>query len=164
MGSPPEPAGACFQTANDTRSHRFLTRQPPAPVALATRPLATAVARSGARGRIAHGVDPEARHDPVFVVQRQHLAQQWIGRIAVAHARDEGAGHAQRKLRGGGIRNARGQRIEAEQAEQLPRIAHGVAPERLPARGLGGEGVCGYHVGLAARGFPEVRTAGASLL
>ena len=44
--------------------------------------------------------------DRIFVVQRQHLAQQRIVRIAVAHARDEAARHPQRELRGGGVGDA----------------------------------------------------------
>ena len=119
---------------------------------------------AAARRAIADRVEVEAGHQPFLVVDRQHLAQQRVVRIAMAHPRREAARHPQRELRGGGVRKPAGQVLQAEQFEQFARIADGVAPELAPvpigaaravaagssrrSGNLGGEGLCGYHSGL----------------
>ncbi len=57
---------------------------------------------SGPGGGIAHRIQAEARHRLHFRIQRQHLAQQRVVQVAMAHARHEGARHPQWKLGGGG--------------------------------------------------------------
>ena len=86
---------------------------------------------------VADRVEAETRHRPHFLVQRQDLAQQGVVRVAVAHAGDEAARHPQRELRGGLVRQRQGRIGQAEQGQQLARVAHSVAPQRLPARAGG---------------------------
>ncbi|GAB2584461.1 hypothetical protein GCM10027066_27170 [Dyella jejuensis] len=50
-----------------------------------------------ARGEIAHRVDNEARRLLAFGPPWQHLQEQGVAGVTRAHARDETAGHAQRK-------------------------------------------------------------------
>ncbi len=47
----------------------------------------------GLGGGIAHRVQAEARHRLHFRIQRQHLAQQWVVQVAMAHPRYERAWH-----------------------------------------------------------------------
>ena len=101
-------------------------------------------ARGIARLKVADGIEHKTGHDAVFLVQRQDLTQQWIGRIAMAHASDIAARYTQRKRHpfGGQSRLERGQ---SEQVQQLGRVRHGLAPELLPAWWLQGKGGCRYH-------------------
>lgn len=89
---------------------------------------------SGPGGAIADRIQAEAGSRLHFRIQRQHLAQQRVMQVAMAHPRHERARHPQRKLRGGGIADRRRLRIQAQQLQQNARIAHGVAPLLLPAR------------------------------
>jgi hypothetical protein len=75
----------------------------------------------------------------------------------VSHLRHEATRDAQGELLGRGFGNIRNRAFEAQQKEQLTRVAHGIAPQLLPARwcgrGLRVGGVVsegggsGYHVG-----------------
>ena len=55
-------------------------------------------AGTGAGGFVAYRIQAEAGHHAHFLVQWQHLAQQRVLRIAMAHAGHETAWHAQREL------------------------------------------------------------------
>jgi len=103
---------------------------------------------AGLGGAVADRIQAEAGHGPHFRIERQHLAQQRVVRIAVAHARDAAARHPQRELRGGGIRDAQRDLAQAEQGEQFAGLPDGLAPGLLPAARLHREGGCGYHVRL----------------
>src|SRR5690606_35992023 len=74
----------------------------------------------------------------------QHLAQQRVVRVAVAHARHEAARHPQRERGAGGVRGV-DQAGQAEHRQQLARIADGVAPGLLPAGRLQRDGGSRYH-------------------
>ncbi len=112
------------------------------------------------RGAIAYRVEAEAFHPTHFLVDRQDLAQQRIGGVAVAHAGDEPFRHAQRELLQCCFGNAQRSRLQAQPRQQLGWIADGLSPQLLPARGDGpygngpgragelhGQGACGYHEG-----------------
>jgi hypothetical protein len=107
---------------------------------------------------IADRVQAKTRHQPFLVVDRQHLAQQGVIRIAVAHARAKARGTRSGKAAAAALGDARRLRRQAERREQLARVAdasrHCLAPvgrARVGGTGRGGPGVRGrYHYGLAA--------------
>ncbi len=108
----------------------------------------------GLLGRaIADRVEAEPGDHPHLGVDRQHLAQQRVGRVAAAHARGEAARHPQRELRQRLCRHAQVGGVQPEPGQQFGRVADRLPPVRLPAAGRqggggflwsGGEG-CGYH-------------------
>ena len=150
-----------------------LAKRLPARVLFAVRKLApeavTAVDGAGARGHqqctavvlvqqalsgqgleIAHRVRDVARRFEQFGVQRQHLPQQRIGRVAVAHARQVTAGHSQWKP----CRRTTGRfdpfPAQAKAIRQLLGVADAVLQGLLPGgrAQMTEEGGCGYHVRL----------------
>ena len=101
------------------------------PVVLVDHP-ATASGRA-----IADRVQAKAGDDAVFLQHRQHLSQQRIARVAVAHAGNEAARHAQRELAGCVVGELRGEVAKPEHRQQLAGVTHGIAPRLLPAQGGG---------------------------
>ncbi len=92
------------------------------------------------RGALAERISAEAGLFDQFAGAREHLQQQWIMRIAAAHAPHEAARHAQPEARGTGRRYGRvgaqrEPRVETEQMQQLERVGDGLRELPLPRVG-----------------------------
>ena len=100
-------------------------------------------ASAAPRGALLQRIGTIARDAAQLGVQRQHLAQQRVVRIAAAHPRHETARHAQIELHSGSARladEARGeQRLDLQQRQQLlgvgDRRGELALPGLRPARG-----------------------------
>ena len=105
------------------------------------------------RRAVADRVEAEPRNHPHLGIDRQHLPQQRVGRVARTHARGKAARYPQRELRQRLRRHAQVGGFQSQPGQQLGRVTDRLPPMRLPAAGgqggggflwSGGEG-CGYH-------------------
>ena len=83
---------------------------------------------------LAEGIRPESRNDSCLQRRRQHLPQQRVPGIALAHARDETARHEQWKAVRHRLACAKRLRRQIEQSCELLGIADGIAQQRAPVR------------------------------
>ena len=98
-------------------------------------------ALGSARRHVADGIGDKAGYLIQFGQLRQYLQQQRIACIAMTHAGDEAARHAQCEAGVGG-RQAFGERFQPEQGEQFAGVGHGVPPQLPPV---------GHRVGFGSR-------------
>lgn len=96
-----------------------------------------------------HRIESKTRNRTQLLIERQHLPEQWIVRIAGTHPSHESPRHNERKNGRRGRRLPGKLRRQIEQLTQFSRIAHRLLQDLPPAcisgrrQGADNRGVCG---------------------